>query len=218
MKILLFLSLFITTPLLAQSYPQEWWVSIPRDQAASWEILPQDAAAGEVILSKRTELGIFSNFGATPFELDGLHYASVEGLWQALKYPDPSIPNDPRAKLVWPHTRAEVMAMVAFDAKRAGNEANLIYKANNLKEVSYGQDFFDYNDFAAGSEKHLKIITRALRAKLDQTPGLWDLLLKTGCLILKPDHTESGNSPASYRYFDIYMKLREERQPCSSSR
>ncbi len=218
MKILLFLSLFLSTHLLAQSYPQEWWVSIPRDQAASWEILPQDAAPGEVILSKRTELGIFSNFGATPFELDGLHYASVEGLWQALKYPDPSIQNDPRAKLVWPHTRAEVMAMVAFDAKRAGKEANLIYKANNLKEVSYGQDFFDYNDFASGSEKHLQLITRALRAKLDQTPGLWDLLLKTGCLILKPDHTESGISPASYRYFDIYMKLRDERQPCSSSR
>jgi hypothetical protein len=40
------------------AYPAAWWAPVPRESAASWEILPQDAGPGEVILSKRTELGI----------------------------------------------------------------------------------------------------------------------------------------------------------------
>jgi hypothetical protein len=44
----------------AKDYPREWWIDIPRHEAAAWEILPQDAKPGEVILSKRTELGILS--------------------------------------------------------------------------------------------------------------------------------------------------------------
>src|SRR5437763_12781891 len=31
---------------------------------------------------------LISNFAATPFELDGLHYGSVEAFWQGLKFPD----------------------------------------------------------------------------------------------------------------------------------
>ncbi len=205
----------ISLSAFAQEFPSDWWRTVPREDAASWEILPQDALPGEVILSKRTELGFFSNFGATPFELDGLSYASVEGLWQALKYPDPQNPNDPRLAITeWPHTRAEVMAMNGFDAKDAGTAAGEIYKKYKLKNVSYGPHFFDYKDYAAGSALHLDIITRALRAKLDQNPGLWDLLLKTKCLILKPDHKVGGNDPAAYKYFDLFMQLRAERAPC----
>ena len=63
----LFFLFWVITPQTFANYPQEWWVEIPRDQARSWEILPQDANEGEVILSKRTELGIFSNFSYTPF-------------------------------------------------------------------------------------------------------------------------------------------------------
>src|SRR5262245_15838710 len=39
-------------------YPAAWWNPIPKDQAKSWEILPQEAELGEVILSKRNELGL----------------------------------------------------------------------------------------------------------------------------------------------------------------
>ena len=41
-----------------------------------------------MILSKRNELGILSNFAATPFTLYGKRYASVEGFWQMMLYPE----------------------------------------------------------------------------------------------------------------------------------
>jgi hypothetical protein len=91
-------------------------------QKPAWEILPQEAKPGEVILSKRNELGILSNFAATPFEYRGKRYASVEGFWQMMLYPEG--PDDPRAKspaLAWPHTREQVAQMVAFEAKAAGD-------------------------------------------------------------------------------------------------
>ena len=73
---------------MPRHYPEHWWTPVPADQAASWEVLPQQAQPGAVILSKRNELGLLSNFAATPFELDGKRYASVEGFWQMLLYPE----------------------------------------------------------------------------------------------------------------------------------
>ena len=55
------------------------------------------------------ELGILSNFAATPFTYRGQHYASVEGFWQMVLYPEGR--NDSRVRaagIQWPHTRAEV--------------------------------------------------------------------------------------------------------------
>lgn len=216
MKNILFFLVLIPFLSFAQDYPAEWFKEVPRSEAASWEILPQDAKPGEVILSKRTELGIFSNFGATPFVLDGKSFASVEGLWQSLKYPDPEIVADERHNIVFPHTRAEVEQMVDRVAKAAGNAANKIYVEKNLKNVNWGNHFFDYVDHAEGSQFHYVLIKRAFRAKLDQNPGLWDLLMRTGCLILKPDHKVGEKDPPSFHYYNIYMELRSERQfvPC----
>ena len=78
-----------------------------------------------MILSKRNELGLLSNFAATPFEFRGKRYASLEGFWQMMKYPEG--PDDPRAKfpgLNGSYTRDEVAQMTAFDAKRAGDLAS----------------------------------------------------------------------------------------------
>lgn len=61
---------------------------MPEEQKASWEILPQAAGPQEVILSKRNELGILSNFAATPFTFHGKRYAIVEGFWQMMLYPE----------------------------------------------------------------------------------------------------------------------------------
>ena len=60
-------------------YPAHWWTPVPKEGAPTWEILPQEAGPGEVILSKRNELGLLSNFAATPFEFHGKRYASLEG-------------------------------------------------------------------------------------------------------------------------------------------
>src|SRR6266852_4223207 len=77
-------------------YPAHWWTPIIDPKKPEWEILPQEAGPGEVILSKRNELGLLSNFAATPFVFHGLRYASLEGFWQMMKYPEG--PDDPRAK------------------------------------------------------------------------------------------------------------------------
>lgn len=216
-KILFFTLVFASLSAFAQDYPAEWFKEVPRTEAASWEVLPQDALPGEVILSKRTELGIFSNFGATPFTLDGKQFASVEGLWQSLKYPDPIYPDVRNTISEWPFSRAQVEAMVGFEAKDAGTLASNIFKKHKLKNVSWNDHFFDYVDRAEGSAYHLVLIKRALRAKLDQNPGLWALLMKTGCLKLRPDHKMSETDPASYHYYKIFMELRHEKQfvPCN---
>lgn len=39
-----------------------------------------------MILSKRNELGLLSNFAATPFTFKGKHYASLEGFWQMMEH------------------------------------------------------------------------------------------------------------------------------------
>ena len=106
-------------------YPAHWWTPVPTNGAPSWEILPQEAGSGEVILSKRNELGLLSNFAATPFEFHGKRYASLEGFWQMMKYPEDT--NDLRATfpgLEWKLTREQVSQLTAFDAKHAGSAAD----------------------------------------------------------------------------------------------
>src|SRR5438477_6689274 len=102
-------------------YPAHWFAPVVDPKKPDWEILPQEAGAGEVILSKRNELGLLSNFASTPFVFHGKHYASLEGFWQMMKYPEDN--GDPRAKfpgLEWKYTREQVAQMVSFEANRAG--------------------------------------------------------------------------------------------------
>src|ERR1700759_5082022 len=106
-------------------YPADWWKPVDKDGAPSWEILPQEAGPGEVILSKRNELGLLSNFAATPFTFRDKKYASLEGFWQMMKYPEG--PDDPRAKypgLDWKYKREEVAQLTSFEAKKAGDLAS----------------------------------------------------------------------------------------------
>src|SRR6266568_2119154 len=97
------------TPHRAGPYPPHWWAPVSKAGAPAWEILPQEAGPGQVILCKRNELGLLSNFAATPFTFRGQRYASVEGFWQMMKYPESA--QDPRAKfpgLTWAYTREQV--------------------------------------------------------------------------------------------------------------
>ena len=115
-------------------YPSEWFQEIPRETAKWWEILPQDAKPGEVILSKRNKLGLLSNFASTPVVIDGTRYKSLEGFWQMMKYPEGK--DDPRLSesVNWPHTREEVAQMTSFEAKKAGDIGSKNMKA--LKIIS----------------------------------------------------------------------------------
>ena len=109
--------LCISTLVEAKGYPDHWWKVVDQKEAKWWEVLPQKAQPGEVVLSKRNELGLLSNFAATPFVLDGKRYASLEGFWQMMLYPESS--NDQRInkKVQWKYTGEQVALMVAFEAK-----------------------------------------------------------------------------------------------------
>jgi hypothetical protein len=193
-------------------HPPDWWKPVPESERESWgEILPQEAAAGEVILSKRTELGVFSNLWPTSFTLDGVTYASLEALWQMMKYPEDPEPLDPRsAARDWPYAREQVRDLVMFEAKSAGSRANAILRRLGIAWISYQGNRFEYRDGEAGSDEHYRIIRRATEAKLAQNPGVRALLKKTCGLKLRMDHEDpSAARFRAYATAELYMELRE---------
>ena len=190
-------------------FPIVWFAPIIDPNKPDWEILPQAAKPGEVILSKRNELGILSNFAATPFEMDGKRYASVEGFWQMMLYPEGL--DDERAKakgVEWKYTREQVAQMTAFDAKAAGTLAEENMKKLGISWVTYQGKKLPYRSSTPG--EHYRLIVAAMRAKLEQNPEVKRILLATGDLILKPDHIQETNAPTEWKYNEIWMQLRSE--------
>ena len=191
------------------NYPAHWWTPVPTNGAPGWEILPQAAGPGEVILSKRNELGLLSNFAPTPFTFRGKNFASLEGFWQMMKYPEGD--DDPRKKfpdLEWRFTREQVAQMTAFDAKRAGDLAEKNMKQMGISWVTFEGEQIEYRAQEKG--EFYKLIAAATREKVRQNPEVKKVLLATGDLILKPDHYQTPDSPPAWRYFDIWMEIREE--------
>jgi predicted NAD-dependent protein-ADP-ribosyltransferase YbiA (DUF1768 family) len=192
-------------------YPARWWAPVPTNNMPAWEILPQEAGPGKVILSKRNELGLLSNFAPTPFTFHDKRYASLEGFWQMMKYPE--WPNDPRATfpgLVWKFTRDQVAQLTAFDAKRAGDLANENMKKMGINWVTFEGKRMEYRRATPG--EHYKLIVEATREKVRQNPEVQKVLLATGDLILKPDHRQEPDAPAAWRYYEILMMIRTELQ------
>jgi predicted NAD-dependent protein-ADP-ribosyltransferase YbiA (DUF1768 family) len=190
-------------------YPAQWWAPIPQAEAASWEILPQAAGPGEVILSKRNELGLLSNFAPTPFVFHGQCYASLEGFWQMMKYPEG--PADPRATspdITWQHTRAEVAEMVGFEAKAAGDLASQNMTILGIDWVSLEGRRMTYRTPERG--EHYALIVAATREKVRQNPNVRAILLATGDLVLRPDHHQPPDAPPAWRYHEILMMIRAE--------
>ena len=197
------------TPARDSRYPAHWWAAVSKEGAPSWEILPQEAGPGEVILSKRHELGLLSNFAPTPFTFRGKRYASLEGFWQMMLYPEG--PDDPRAKfqgIVWKHTRDEVAQMTAFAAKDAGTLAEANMAKMKIDWVTFEGKRIEYRPAKPGA--HYDLIVRATGQKVRQNPEVMNVLLSTGDLILKPDHHQEPNAPAAWRYFEILTTIRAE--------
>lgn len=158
---------FTNPPPHEPPYPAHWWTSISSVGAPAWEILPQEAGYAEVILSKRHELGLLSNFAGTPFVYHGKRFASVEGFWQATKYPEND--QDPRARFPgvrWPHTREEVATLIAFEAKNAGNSAGDNMKKMGIDWVTFEGKRMIYRE--KGESDFYKLILEIERAKLMQ--------------------------------------------------
>jgi hypothetical protein len=190
-------------------YPVSWWIPAPKKGAPNWEILPQEAGPGEVILSKRNELGLLSNFAATPFKYRGKAYASLEGFWQMMKYPEG--PDDPRAKfagLEWKYMREEVGQLTGFEAKKAGDLASENMKKMGISWVTFEGKQMPYRPAKPGD--HYRIIVEATREKVRQNPKVMRVLLATGDLVLKPDHHQSPDSPPAWRYYEMLTTIRDE--------
>ncbi len=193
------------------NYPARWWTPVPTNGAPAWEIFPQDAAPGDVILSKHNELGLLSNFAPTPFTFHGERYASLEGFWQAMKYPEGD--DDPRAKfpgLKWAYTREQVTQLASFEASKAGKLAEQNMKAMGITWVTFRGKYMEYR--AAVRGEFYKLILTVTRAKVQQNPDVQKVLLATGDLILKPDHHQAPDSPPAWHYHEILMQIREELQ------
>lgn len=182
---------------------------MPTNGAPAWEILPQAAAPGEVILSKRHELGLLSNFAPTPFTFRGQRYASLEGFWQMMKYPESA--DDERAKipgLEWRYTRDQVAQLTAFDAKRAGDLAEKNMQQMGITWVTFQGRRLEYRENARG--EFYQLIAAAMREKVRQNPEVKAVLLATRDLVLKPDHHQATNAPPAWRYYEILTEIRAE--------
>lgn len=192
-------------------YPIHWWASVPKEGAPDWEILPQEAGPGEVILSKRNELGLLSNFAATPFNFRGKRYASLEGFWQMMLYPEG--PDDARATfpgLEWKYTREQVSQMTSFEAKAAGTLAEENMKRMGVTWATFEGRQIEYRPAAPG--EHYQLIVAATREKVRQNPEVKKVLLATGDLVLKPDHHQEPGAPAAWRYNEILTQIRADLQ------
>lgn len=218
-------------------YPAHWWQPVSGENKPAWEILPHEAGPGELILSKRNELGLLSNFAATPFEFRSKRYASLEGFWQAMKYPEG--PDDPRANfpgLEWRHTRDEVAQLTGFDAKAAGDVGTRNMRKMGIDWVTFDGQRMPYRpgrgpedeaasenhissegdagstspDLDATRGEHYRLIVAATWEKVRQNPEVARVLLSTGDLVLKPDHHQEANPPAAWRYYDILSEIRDE--------
>src|SRR5207237_7413611 len=111
---------------------------------------------------KRHELGLLSNFAATPFTFRGHRYASLEGFWQMMLYPESQ--DDPRAKfpgLKWKYTREQVAQMTSFEAKNAGTLAEENMRQMGITWVTFERRQIEYRPAMPG--EHYQLMVAAAR-------------------------------------------------------
>lgn len=137
---------------------------------------------------------LMSNFAHTPFTLDGLEYASVEGFYVALKFLEPA-------------KRAKVSRLYGPVVKQMG-------KKSKIERSCYGGEWF-----AFGSQDHVELIKRAIRAKLDAHPHIACAFAKTAPrpIIHDTGHPDPPDAefPAAV-FCRILSELREEIRSKSS--
>ncbi len=191
------------------NYPKHWWEPAPEKDKPEWEILPQAAGPGEVIISKRNELGHLSNFWHTPFNFRGKRYNSIEGFWQAMFYPES--PDDPRAKfpgLEWPYSREFVSQMESHEAFAAGMIGFNNMRAMGVNYVTLDGQRYEY--WTTEKNEHYALVVEATWSKMNQNPRVREVLMSTGDLKLRADHYEPADAPPSWRYYQIWMDIRDQ--------
>ncbi len=135
------------------------------------------------------EIGrLMSNFAPTPFTIDGVEYASVEGFYVSLLFLEDE-------------KREKVRKLYGIVVKNMG-------KKSKLTETTYGGE-----TFALGSDKHVELIKRAIRAKLEAHPAIATAFVATDPRPIVHDcgHPEPEDTvfPASV-FVRILTELRDE--------
>lgn len=144
---------------LAQHDGQAFRLKAIRGEAYFQALGPEDEACRVPvnITSKAPgKLKLISNFAATPFELDGLAYGSIEAFWQGLKFPEEE-------------KRRELAPLHGASAKDAGFYApksdTIIYAGQTVR---------------VGTWEHWQLMERATVAKFEQNAEARETLLSTG--------------------------------------
>ncbi len=122
----------------------------------------------------------------------------------------PEGPQDPRARdprVKWPFTREQVSQMTAFEAKKAGDIGFEHMRTLGIDWVSFEGKRMKY--WTSGKDEHYRLIVEAMREKALQNEKVRTVLLSTGDLKLRPDHHQPADAPPSWKYFEIWMEIRE---------
>jgi hypothetical protein len=133
-------------------------------------------------------LQLASNFAHTPFVLDHQEYASVEGFWQGLKFPQAA-------------DRLRLASLHGGEARDAGL-------------LAPAADAFDYGGrrIRTGTFEHWQLMERACLAKFEQNPAARGALLSTGHRpITHRVEPDSRNIPGAIMA-EIWMRIRDHFQ------
>ena len=156
-----------------------------------------EAAKGETVRAKLTEplnitfddapmpLRLIANLAETSFELDGRGYASVEGFWQGLKFPDEA-------------DRRRVAELSGHAARTAA------------PKLEPGDRFvYEGREIVVGTVDHWALMERANLAKFEQDDDARAALLSTGTRALVHRVEPDSRTIPGVIMADIWMRLRE---------
>jgi len=127
-----------------------------------------------------------SNFGLSPFVLDGKLFASVEGFIQGIKFPE----GDPR--------RDAAFLSSGWPAKHLGDTAD-------RRGAYWGGARLPY-----GSADHHRLIERAIRARIAQSRGLQEALKSTADATLIHDTGAGADSPTTSLPASVFCRILTE--------
>lgn len=130
-------------------------------------------------------LNLISNFADTPFFLDGMNYASIEGFWQGLKFPKDS-------------DRRRLAAMHGSAAKDAG------YYAPKSDTVTYRDE-----TITVGTAAHWHLMERACGAKFEQHALAREALLATGTRPLMHQMRRDSRTIPGVIMAQIWTRIRD---------
>jgi predicted NAD-dependent protein-ADP-ribosyltransferase YbiA (DUF1768 family) len=133
-------------------------------------------------------LRLIGNFAHTPFELDDRSYASIEGFWQGLKFPDEA----DRRRLAMMHGSA---------AKDAG------YHAPAADTPTFGG-----KTIRIGTWDHWQLMKRACVAKFDQHDAARAALLSTGRRPLVHQTRPDSRTIPGVIMAEIWTRIRQQLQ------